>query len=199
MKDQQHLDGDQGGRGRHGGRCGAGGPGRRGERMERGSLRFVLLDALRDGPRHGYEIIKAMEERTHGQWSPSAGAVYPALQYLNDLDLVRAAADGDRRVYELTAAGRAELETQADRVEGFWTRFAAEAPSPSSQHEVGFLQEELEDLSRTIWRGLREAIGSGDREAIRRVRAVVERSRNEIRDLIAAGGNEVPGPDAERK
>ncbi|MEO7717721.1 MAG: PadR family transcriptional regulator [Capsulimonas sp.] len=171
----------------HGGRCGAGGPGRRGERMERGALRFVLLDALSDGPKHGYEIIKALEERTHGQWVPSAGAVYPALQYLNDLDLVRDFPEGDRRVYELTAEGRTELAAQAERVEAFWSRFAAEPPSPSSQHEVEFLQEELEDLSKTIWRGLRSAIGAGDRDAIRQVRAVVERSRNEVRDLIAVG------------
>src|SRR5690348_1385934 len=66
-----------------------GGRGGRGDRMERGMLRFVLLDALRKAPGHGYEIIKAIEERTRGQYVPSPGALYPTLQLLEDLGHVR--------------------------------------------------------------------------------------------------------------
>ena len=66
------------------------GPGRR-ERMERGVLRYLILDALADGPKHGYEVIKRLEERTHGEYIPSPGTVYPTLQLLGDQGLVRAA------------------------------------------------------------------------------------------------------------
>src|SRR5437870_8446029 len=111
------------GRGEHGGK-----PGRRGgrghDRMERGALRFVLLDTLRNGPQHGYEMIKGLEERTHGQYAPSPGALYPTLQFLADLGFVRATREEDRRVYELTEAGRAELDAHKDRVDAFWARFA---------------------------------------------------------------------------
>jgi DNA-binding PadR family transcriptional regulator len=172
-----------GGHGGHGGKRGR--PWGRGhDRMERGGLRFVLLDALRSGPQHGYEMIKALEERTHGQYAPSPGALYPTLQYLADLGLIRATQESDRRVYELTEAGRAELDAQKERVAAFWARFTGDAPSLVSRHEVGFLQEELEDLSRTVWGALREAIHRGDREAIRRVRRAVEQCQEAIRDLI---------------
>jgi DNA-binding PadR family transcriptional regulator len=175
--------------GRHGGHGGKGrwmgGRGR--ERMERGALRLVLLDALRAGPQHGYEMIKALEERTHGQYAPSPGALYPTLQYLADLGLIRATPEGDRRVYELTEAGRAEAEARPEQVEAFWARFASFAASEASRHEVNFLQDELDDLSHTVWRGLRQAIRRGDAETIRRARQAVERCQEEIRRLIAEG------------
>lgn len=176
------------GRGRegHGGRRGGLG-GRHHDRMERGALRFVLLDALSAGPRHGYEMMKTLEERTHGQYAPSPGAVYPTLQYLDDLGHVLAKQEGDRRVYELTESGRVELAAQKERVDAFWGRFGSDAASESVQHEVGFLKDELEDLAGTVWGGLRDAIGRDDQETVRRVRQAVERCQEEVRRLIAGG------------
>jgi DNA-binding PadR family transcriptional regulator len=189
--DERHEPhGHHGGRGGHGGKWGRGH-----ERMERGALRFVLLDALRGGPRHGYEMIKGLEERTHGQYAPSPGALYPTLQYLADLGLIHATQEGDRRVYELTEAGRAEVEARKEQVEAFWARFASVAASEGSRHEVGFLQDELDDLSHTIWRGLREAIRRGDREMIRRARQAVEQCQEEVRSLIAGGPMVTEPPD----
>src|SRR5579872_1548659 len=178
--------GAPGGRGHHPGR--GRGPmrlGRGRDRMERGALRPVLLDTLREAPRHGYDIIKAFEERSRGQYAPSPGAVYPTLQYLEDLGLVRSGQEGDRRIYELTEAGQVELDAQAERVEAFWSGFAASAPSEATQHDVAFLKEDVEDLTRTIWRGLRMAIAKGDQGTIRSVRRVVQQCQEEIRSLIA--------------
>jgi DNA-binding PadR family transcriptional regulator len=168
--------GHDGGRGTHGGRGHA--------RMERGALRFVLLDLLREGPRHGYEMIRELEERTHGQYAPSPGALYPTLQYLTDLGLVSAVQEAERRVYELAEAGRAEWEANKDRVDAFWARFASEAPSKASQREVAFLQDAMEDLSRTVWSGLQEAIARGDHETLRSARRAVEACQEAIRTLI---------------
>jgi DNA-binding PadR family transcriptional regulator len=162
--------------------------------MERGALRFVLLDLLRAGPRHGYDMIKELEERTHGQYAPSPGALYPTLQYLTDLGLVSVAQEAERRVYELTGAGRTEWEANKERAEAFWARFTAEAPSKASQHEVAFLHDALEDLSRTIWRGLREAIERGDLETLRCARRAVESCQEAIRALIV-GASPAPGSD----
>jgi DNA-binding PadR family transcriptional regulator len=152
--------------------------------MERGALRFILLDALRDGPRHGYDIMKSLEERTDGRYVPSPGTVYPTLQYLEDLGHVRATQKADRRVYEITDSGRAELEGQADRVAAFWSRFGTSPASESLQHEIRFLEEEMENLSRTVFNGLRDVIAREDRETVRTVRSVVERCREEIRGVI---------------
>ena len=135
-------------------------------------------------------MIKLLEERTHGQYVPSPGALYPTLQYLADLGLIRAAPrghpEGDRRVYEITEAGLAELAAQQPRVDAFWAHFGSDATSPSIRHEVGFLKDEMKDLFRTVWSGLREAIQSGDRELIKSVRRAVEQCQEEVRTLIAA-------------
>ena len=132
-------------------------------------------------------MIRELEERTHGRYAPSPGALYPTLQYLTDLGHVSAVQEAERRVYELTAAGRAEGEANKERSEAFWARFASEPPSKASQHEVAFLQDALEDLSRTVWSGLREAIGRGDQETLRSARRAVEACQDAIRALIVDG------------
>ena len=174
------------GRGRFGGLGGGphgGEEGRnegRGGRARRGEARYILLDALRDGPKHGYEIIKSLEERSGGRYSPSPGTVYPTMQLLGDLGLVRADQDAERRVFSLTEAGQADLDAHAQEIADFWERFAAS--SAPRQPEVGFVREELESLARTIRAGLS---GNSNEEKARSIRAALERCRNEIREILA--------------
>lgn len=156
-------------------------------RARRGDARYILLDALRDGPKHGYEIIKVLEERSAGQYVPSPGTVYPTLQYLEDQGLVRAREEAERRVYELTEAGQAELDAQAEQINAFWKRFGGHAAAGAVQPEVGFLQEELDHLNRIIWSGLRPAMAEGRQDAIRRVRGAVEECQRKVREIIAEG------------
>jgi DNA-binding PadR family transcriptional regulator len=181
--------------GRHGHEGRGGGRGRwhaaRGEgreRLERGLLRYVILDVLRDGARHGYEIIKQIEEQTQGRYMPSAGTLYPTLQYLEDLSFVTASQDEGRKVYRLTATGSAELAQHAEEAGGFWSRFAEPGGSDANQYEVGFLRDALDDLSRTVWSSLRAAIASDETATIRAVRRAVEQCQNEIRDIVAQAG-----------
>ncbi|KAB8332057.1 PadR family transcriptional regulator [Scytonema tolypothrichoides VB-61278] len=168
-----------------GGRRGRGGPPRRGEgKVRRGEARYLLLDALRDEPKHGYEIIKALEERSSGQYAPSPGTVYPTLQYLEDMGLVRADQEAARRVYHLTEKGRTELDAHAEEVNAFWARFTEPHTSAAIQAEIGFLEDELEHLMRTVWGGLRNALNRDDQKTIRRVREVIEHSQNEVRRIL---------------
>lgn len=74
-----------------------------------GALRLYLLSLLAEAPRHGYELMQALEERFGGTYSPSAGTIYPRLSKLEEEGLVTKAADGRRTTYEITDAGRAEL------------------------------------------------------------------------------------------
>ena len=166
---------------RHGHR----GEGQRGPRVRRGETRFLLLDALRDGPKHGYEIIKSLEERSAGGYAPSPGSVYPTLQFLEELGFVRANQETERRTYELTKTGKTELEAHAEEVKNFWEQFKAPVASKAGAVEVGFLQDELEHLNKTVWSGLRPAIDQDDKEAIRRVRQAIERCQNDVRNLIS--------------
>ncbi len=173
------------GRGGRGGRGRPGGPGGPGGRARRGEARYVVLDAIRKGAKHGYEIIKSLDERSNGRYAPSPGTVYPTLQYLEELGLIRAEQEGERRIYHLTEAGAADLETRKVELETFWSRFAGAAPSAIENTEIGFLQEELEHLRRTIWVGLQGALEREDKETIRRVRQAVERCRSEVRSIVS--------------
>lgn len=99
-----------GGRGgwRHGGR----GPRRAG----RGDVRAAILLLLAEQPMHGYQLIQEIAERSEGQWRPSPGAVYPALNLLQDEGLVELSSEGGRRLASLTEAGRTEVAEHADRL-----------------------------------------------------------------------------------
>lgn len=103
-----HMGDDHFG-GHRGGWGGPGGPGR-GGRMRRGDIRPLLLSALLEGPAHGYEIIRRLEERSAGMWKPSPGSVYPTLQLLSDEGAVTSTETAGKRTYELGGAGRVEAE-----------------------------------------------------------------------------------------
>lgn len=110
----------RGGR-RHRGRRGGGGGGgfRIGRMIGDGDLRLIVLALLAGQPRHGYDIIKALEEHSSGVYSPSPGIVYPTLTFLEEAGYAEAASEGSKRVYTITEAGRAHLDAnreQADAV-----------------------------------------------------------------------------------
>src|SRR5262245_28559835 len=74
-----------------------------------GRLRLYLLRLLADGPKHGYELIRLLENRFHGLYAPSAGTIYPRLARMEADGLITHTAAGGRKVYDITDAGRAEL------------------------------------------------------------------------------------------
>ena len=86
--------------------------------FEGGELRLVLLKLIADEPRHGYELIKAIEEMTGGDYAPSPGIVYPTLTMLEDMGLIAEKKSKDsKKIFEATEEGRAHLEENADEVE----------------------------------------------------------------------------------
>lgn len=96
---------------------GFGPPWRRGGRgrARKGDVRAALLVLLSESPKHGYEMIQQIEERSSGVWRPSPGAVYPALALLEDQGLVRSLEDGGKKRFELTDAGREAAAELGDR------------------------------------------------------------------------------------
>ncbi|MFJ6651621.1 PadR family transcriptional regulator [Microbacterium sp. NPDC091313] len=83
-----------------------------------GDLRLYLLSLLDASPRHGYDLMQALSDRTGGTYTPSAGTVYPRLAKLEEEGLVTKTVDGRKTVYEITDAGRAELASRAGELEG---------------------------------------------------------------------------------
>jgi DNA-binding PadR family transcriptional regulator len=119
-------DGDE-----RGGRLGAAigkafghhGPRRGGRFFAQGGLRLVMLAMLAEQPRHGYEIIKAIEDRMGGAYVPSAGVVYPTLTLLEETGQIEVVqADGAKKLYAITEAGRATLAEQRAQVDAMMAR-----------------------------------------------------------------------------
>jgi DNA-binding PadR family transcriptional regulator len=93
--------------------------------FESGELRLVLLRLIADQPRHGYDLIRAIEEMTHGTYAPSPGIVYPTLTMLQDMGLIQeAAAEGARKAFSITPEGEAELAAKADEIDALLARLA---------------------------------------------------------------------------
>ena len=91
--------------------------GRRNQMFESGEVKFVILRLLKEKPRHGYEIIKALEEKMGGCYTPSAGTVYPTLQLLEDQGYIRAVEADGKKVYHVTPEGEQFLEENRDVLE----------------------------------------------------------------------------------
>ncbi|MFC0503220.1 PadR family transcriptional regulator [Micromonospora costi] len=120
-----------------------------------GRLRLYLLKLLDDGPKHGYELIRLLEDRFLGLYAPSAGTIYPRLQRLEAEGLVTHTAAGGRKTYEITAAGRAELRQRADELATLESDIAASVEDLSAL--AGEIRSEVRGSVRDLKRELREA------------------------------------------
>ncbi|WP_042431168.1 helix-turn-helix transcriptional regulator [Streptacidiphilus anmyonensis] len=126
-----------------------------------GRLRLYLLKLLDEAPRHGYEVIRLLEERFHGLYAPSAGTVYPRLAKLEQEGLVEHSMEGGRKVYRITAAGHAELEARAAEL----AELEAEIHDSVSQ-----LADQIREDVRDSAQDLREEMRRAARESRRQVR-----------------------------
>lgn len=131
-----------------------------------GRLRLYLLKLLADGPKHGYELIRSLENTFHGLYAPSAGTIYPRLARLEADGLVTHTAAGGRKVYGITDAGRAELANRADELAQL------EAEIHSSAADLAALAEQVEAGVRGSVRDLKRELRDARREARTSVTAV---------------------------
>ena len=120
----EHADRHRGREERHRGHHrGGGGRGDLGRFFAHGDLRLVILDLIAEKPRHGYEIIKAIEDRVGGAYSPSPGTVYPTLTLLEEIGYVTVTpGEGTKKLHEITADGRAFLEGSRPAVDALLAR-----------------------------------------------------------------------------
>jgi DNA-binding PadR family transcriptional regulator len=150
--------------------------------LEKGDLKYVILELLREQPRHGYDIIRALGERSRGLYTPSPGAVYPTLQMLEEMGYAAAREQDGKRVYTLTESGRHFLEERGTVVDGIRARLA-EWWRPEVRDEVKELMRELGELGRLFpqpWRG-----PGPQPEQLRRIRAAIAQARGEIAAILA--------------
>jgi DNA-binding PadR family transcriptional regulator len=150
-------------------------------RAERGEIRYLVLDAIREQPRHGYEVIQHIEQRARGSYRPSPGVIYPTLQMLEELGQARVDEAGGRKAYALTDEGRAELEKNARAVDDFYQRFDEE-PSESLHEDFAEVMWRVARIVKTFKRGARQ--GRMTPEMLRGIRAVLDQALNGIEDVL---------------
>ena len=150
--------------------------------FERGELQYALLDLLTSKPRHGYDLLQALGERYSPFYSPSAGAVYPTLQLLEDAGAVTAVQADGKKVYTITELGRQRLGERRSTIEAIRSRTAF-GGDPARRGELSETLHELRDLGRLLY----QRRGSGlTPDRLTRVRAVLRRARQEAEAILTA-------------
>lgn len=144
-----------------------------------GDMKYVILKLLNEKPMHGYEVMKALEERLHGCYSPSPGTVYPTLQWLEDEGLVKSRDVEGKKVYEITDAGRKFLREHRDIIDEIFDRVkeAVEETLGGGMDEVnGSLARLVKEVYRSAWR-------AEDQTKRKRVVEVLKRATRELENL----------------
>jgi DNA-binding PadR family transcriptional regulator len=153
--------------------------------FESGEIRLALLSLLGEGPKHGYQLMKEMRERSNGAYRASAGSVYPTLQQIEDEELIESDQQSGRRVYRLTKAGKKELEKEAPAIRDIWER-AEECENWGlfASPETMGLWGSMTALFKASVQASKRAAGSGGGYVqAERIREVLDRARHELERL----------------
>jgi DNA-binding PadR family transcriptional regulator len=164
-----------------GGGGGRGGRGGRRRMFDSGELRLVLLKLIADQPRHGYDLIRAVEDLTHGAYAPSPGVVYPTLTMLQDMGLIEEAkGEGSRKAFQITGEGKAHLAEKDEEIEDLLGRLQAvggdqrKAGGPPIKRAVG-------NLLSSIWhRVTRDDMDEG---TMHKIAAILDEAAQKIEQL----------------
>ena len=171
---------------------GGGGPGgfgfRAGRKLSSADLQLLLLHLLGEKPRHGYELIKAVEELSSGFYVPSPGVIYPALTYLEELGEAASEVEGTRKRYQLTDAGRAHLHEQAARVSELLEQLERVGRGMDRVREAFAGDDPAEDETGPDEEDPRHGFRTGARElrtALRALRGALHEKRRATREELA--------------
>lgn len=165
-----------------------------GRKLASGDLQLLILGLLAEKPCYGYEIIKALEDRSKGFYVPSPGMVYPALTYLEEIGHATVEAEGARKLHRITASGQEHLETNRGMAEDLFTQFTRVGERMDRVRRAMHAQEIDEDISadserrgsRDLHRARKELKlalldkWDSSREEQQRIIAILKRASSEI-------------------
>ncbi|HEY98383.1 MAG TPA: PadR family transcriptional regulator [Dehalococcoidia bacterium] len=147
--------------------------------FQKGDLKYVILDLLKDKPRHGYEIIRELEEQSMGTYKPSPGAVYPTLQMFEDMGYTSSTERDGKKTYTITDEGLrflAERKDSADEVRSHIKR----RWSFKNVGRMAMVMKEYHALENVLGRGFRTL----DAEQTKQIREILINARSEIENII---------------
>ena len=162
---------------------GGGGMHSRGPKVfDAGALRYIVLQLIAEKPRHGYEIIKEIEQQIGGGYSPSPGVIYPLLSMLQDQGYVTVTSDGNKNLHTITAEGRTFLEENRSFVDAIKDRMSA--GGPGGRHDA---RHALHDLKRSVLKfAARTKFGGGGQskeEQFAKLESILRQATAQIEQL----------------
>lgn len=157
------------------------GRGRSRRRFDSGELRLVLLHLISDSPRHGYDLIREIEDRTGGAYAPSPGVIYPTLTLLEDMGLIgEQQSEGAKKLFAITEAGTAHLAEHAEQVKAVMERL----------DQIGEVRQRSDRSSvRRAMGNLRQVLvnrlsaGDADEDTVHRMVALIDEAAQKIEKL----------------
>jgi DNA-binding PadR family transcriptional regulator len=152
---------------------------RRRSSFQKGDLKYIILDLIKDKPRHGYDIIRELEEQSYGLYKPSTGVIYPTLQMLEEMGYASSAEQEGKKVYSITEEGLQFLAKQKDIADGVRSQIKKKW-SFRNIGRMAMVMKEYHALEHVLSRGLR----SLDAEKTQRVREVLIQACNNIEAII---------------
>ena len=154
----------------------------RGHKMfDAGALRYIVLQMIAEQPRHGYEIIKAIEQRVGGGYCPSPGVIYPLLSMLEDMGHVVVTPDGNKKLHEITPEGRAFLDENRSFVEAITARMSDGGRRGGHGHDHGSIRNSLHELKIAVVERVRGEILPD--EQLKQIQTILDRATQDIRNL----------------
>ena len=171
-----------GGRHRHGGPDFMGHEGRGGRRrvFDGSELKLVLLRLIADQPRHGYDLIRGVEERTGGAYAPSPGVIYPTLTMLDDMGLIgEQQSEGSKKLFAITEAGEAHLAEHADQVVGLFARLDM-LGAQRARTEGGSVRRAMGNLRQVL---VNRLAGDVSEETLHAVTDIIDEAAQKIERL----------------
>ena len=171
-----------------------------GRMLASGDLRLIALYFIEQQPRHGYDLIKAIEDKTGGMYSPSPGVIYPALTFLEEANYVTSVAEGNKRLYTITDEGRTHLNDNRAAVEGTlahlgriseqfgkvrerWEEMRRNFDDrpPRPDRDMDDVAPEVNDARRELKDAIKQAARTGNRDTQRQLADILRRAAEEIR------------------
>jgi DNA-binding PadR family transcriptional regulator len=149
--------------------------GHRSRLFEKGDIKYVILDLLKDKPSHGYEIIRALEDRFQGFYTPSAGSVYPTLQLLEDMGCVSSSEQDGKKVYTITEEGRKFLKERGETMDRIKVHMR-DWCHPGTHEEMGEVMREIGHLMKHLMKKVHRM----DHDQLVKIREIIERAEKEI-------------------
>ncbi|MDD4923753.1 MAG: PadR family transcriptional regulator [Dehalococcoidales bacterium] len=152
---------------------------RRESSFQKGNLKYVILDLIKDKPRHGYDIIRELEEQSHGFYKPSPGVIYPTLQMLEEMGYAKSSEQEGKKIYNITEEGLKFLCDRSNIADGVRTRMKHRWNFKNAG-KMAMIMKEIRDLEKSIG----QSIDRLDEDKMERIRQILAVTCEEIDSVI---------------